>query len=118
MSQISIYIVEDELLISASLKSQLQQFGYEIYGPSIRGETCLEETAELSKQGREPEIVLMDIHLRGEMDGIETAKLINEKFNCAIFFSPDKVPKRFMSGHSRLNPSDIFRSPSIWSRQR
>ena len=61
MNPISIYIVEDELLISASLKSQLQQFGYEISGSSIRGESCLEEIAELSRQGREPEIVLMYI---------------------------------------------------------
>ena len=80
MNPISIYIVEDELLISASLKSQLQQFGYTICGSSIRGESCLEEIAELSKQGREPEIVLMDIHLRGELDGIDTAKKIIEKF--------------------------------------
>lgn len=111
MSQISIYIVEDELLISASLKSQLQQFGYEIYGSSIRGETCLEEIAELSRQGREPEIVLMDIHLRGEMDGIETAKLINEKFNCAIIFLTGQSSKEIYERSFKIKPFGYLLKP-------
>jgi DNA-binding NarL/FixJ family response regulator len=47
MKPISIYIVEDELLITASLKAQLQNFGYTILGSSTRGESCLEEIEQL-----------------------------------------------------------------------
>ena len=47
MSPISIYIVEDELLISASLKSQLQHFGYAVGGSAVAGEAVLPEIAEL-----------------------------------------------------------------------
>jgi len=111
MSKISIYIVEDELLISASLKSQLQQFGYEISGSSIRGESCLEEIAELSKTGKEPEIVLMDIHLRGELDGIETAKLINEKFNCAIIFLTGQSSKEIYERSFKIKPFGYLLKP-------
>ncbi|MCX6304264.1 MAG: response regulator [Bacteroidetes bacterium] len=111
MNPISIYIVEDELLISASLKSQLQQFGYEISGSSIRGESCLEEIAELSKQGKEPEIVLMDIHLRGEMDGIETAKLINDKFNCAIIFLTGQSSKEIYDRSFKIKPFGYLLKP-------
>jgi PAS domain S-box-containing protein len=111
MNPISIYIVEDELLISASLKSQLQQFGYEISGSSIRGETCLEEIAELSMQGKEPEIVLMDIHLRGEIDGIETAKLINEKFNCAIIFLTGQSSKEIYERSFKIKPFGYLLKP-------
>jgi PAS domain S-box-containing protein len=111
MSPISIYIVEDELLISASLKSQLQQFGYEISGSSIRGESCLEEIAELSRQGKEPEIVLMDIHLRGDMDGIETAKLINDKFNCAIIFLTGQSSKEIYDRSFRIKPFGYLLKP-------
>jgi PAS domain S-box-containing protein len=111
MSPISIYIVEDELLISASLKSQLQQFGYEISGSSIRGESCLEEIAELSRQGREPEIVLMDIHLRGEMDGIETAKLINDQFNCAIIFLTGQSSKEIYERSFKIKPFGYLLKP-------
>jgi PAS domain S-box-containing protein len=111
MSPISIYIVEDELLISASLKSQLQQFGYEISGSSIRGESCLEDIAELSRKGREPEIVLMDIHLRGELDGIETAKQINEKFNCAIIFLTGQSSKEIYERSFKIKPFGYLLKP-------
>ena len=111
MNPISIYIVEDELLISASLKSQLQQFGYEISGSSIRGESCLEEIADLSRQGKEPEIVLMDIHLRGEMDGIETAKQINDKFNCAIIFLTGQSSKEIYDRSFKIKPFGYLLKP-------
>jgi len=111
MTPISIYIVEDELLISASLKSQLQQFGYEISGSSIRGEACLEEIAELSRHGREPAIVLMDIHLRGEIDGIETAKLINERFNCAIIFLTGQSSKEIYERSFKIKPFGYLLKP-------
>jgi len=111
MKPISIYIVEDELLISASLKSQLLQFGYEISGSSIRGESCLDEIADLSLQGREPEIVLMDIHLRGEMDGIETARLINDKFNCAIIFLTGQSSKEIYERSFKIKPFGYLLKP-------
>jgi PAS domain S-box-containing protein len=111
MKPISIYIVEDELLISASLKSQLQQFGYEICGSAIRGETSVEEIAALSEIGKEPEIVLMDIHLRGEIDGIETAKLINERFNCAIIFLTGQSSKEIYERSFRIKPFGYLLKP-------
>jgi len=111
MNPISIYIVEDELLISASLKSQLQQFGYDICGSSLRGEVCLDEISELSKQGREPEIVLMDIHLRGEMDGIDTAKKIIEKFNCAIIFLTGQSSKEIYERSFKIKPFGYLLKP-------
>ncbi|MEI6174500.1 MAG: response regulator [Bacteroidota bacterium] len=111
MNPISIYIVEDELLISASLKSQLQHFGYEVRGSAMSGEICLEEIAELSRQGREPEIVLMDIHLRGEMDGIETAKKMNEKFNCAIIFLTGQSSKEVYERSFKIKPFGYLLKP-------
>jgi PAS domain S-box-containing protein len=111
MSSISIYIVEDELLISASLKSQLQHFGYEVRGSAMSGEICLAEIAELSGLGREPEIVLMDIHLRGEIDGIETAKKINEKFNCAIIFLTGQSSKEVYERSFKIKPFGYLLKP-------
>ena len=111
MNPISIYIVEDELLISASLKSQLQKFGYDICGSSIRGESCLEDIAELSKQGKEPEIVLMDIHLRGELDGIDTAKKIIERFNCAIIFLTGQSSKEIYERSFKIKPFGYLLKP-------
>ena len=111
MNPISIYIVEDELLIAASLKSQLQQFGYLISGSAIRGETCLEEIERLSGEGKEPEIILMDIHLRGEIDGIETARRISEKFNCAIIFLTGQSSKEVYKLSFRIKPFGYLLKP-------
>ncbi len=111
MKAISIYIVEDELLISASLKSQLQNFGYQILGASTRGETCLQEVEQLSSEGKEPEIILMDIHLRGQMDGIETAKKINEKFNCGIIFLTGQSTKEVYERSFKIKPFGYLLKP-------
>ena len=98
-------------MISASLKAQLQQFGYEISGSSIRGESCLEEIEQLSNEGKEPEIILMDIHLRGEMDGIETARQINEKFNCAIIFLTGQSSKEVYERSFKIKPFGYLLKP-------
>lgn len=111
MKPISIYIVEDELLISASLKSQLQNFGYEILGSCTRGEICLEEVEALSEKGKEPEIILMDIHLRGEMDGIETAKRLGEKFHSAIIFLTGQSSKEVYERSFRIKPFGYLLKP-------
>ncbi len=111
MKPISLYIVEDELIISASLKSQLQNFGYEILGSSTRGESCLEEIEKLSSQGREPEIILMDIHLRGELDGIDTAEKINEKYNCGIVFLTGQSSKEVYERSFKIKPFGYLIKP-------
>jgi len=111
MKPISIYIVEDELLISASLRAQLQHFVYEILGASTRGESCLEDIEKLSVQGREPEIILMDIHLRGELDGIETAKRINEKYNCGIIFLTGQSSKEVYERSFKIKPFGYLLKP-------
>jgi len=111
MKTISIYIVEDELLISASLRAQLQHFGYEILGAATRGESSLVEIEQLSIQGREPEIILMDIHLRGELDGIETAKRINEKYNCGIIFLTGQSSKEVYERSFKIKPFGYLLKP-------
>jgi len=111
MSPIGIFIVEDELLISASLKSQLQSFGYEILGSSTKGEQCISEIERLSLNGKEPEIVLMDIHLRGEIDGIETARRLVEKFNCAIIFLTGQSSKEIYDRSFKIKPFGYLLKP-------
>jgi PAS domain S-box-containing protein len=111
MAPISIFIVEDELLISASLKSQLQSFGYEVLGSSTRGAQCIEEIERLSGTGKEPEIILMDIHIRGEIDGIETARRLVEKFNCGIIFLTGQSSKEIYERSFKIKPFGYLLKP-------
>ena len=78
---IKIIIVEDEMLIAANISLQLQNLGYEIGGIFPRGEEALAHLKE-----HRADIVLLDIQLKGTLDGIETAEKIKELYNLAIIF--------------------------------
>jgi DNA-binding LytR/AlgR family response regulator len=63
-----ILIVEDEMLIGANISLQLTELGYEVTGIIPRGEEALEHI-----ENNPPDIMLLDINLKGNLDGIETA---------------------------------------------
>lgn len=63
-----ILIVEDEGIVAFNLQQRLQQMGYEIAGVAESGHEALALAGDA-----EPDLVLMDIHIKGEMDGIEVA---------------------------------------------
>ncbi|MCK6649701.1 MAG: response regulator [Bacteroidia bacterium] len=70
---IRVLIVEDEMLIAEDIATDLIQYGFEVVGTHISGEECLKKFEQLN-----PDVVIMDIHIKGKYDGIETAKLIND----------------------------------------
>ena len=63
-----ILIVENEGLVGCDMAASLSKMGYDVVGACTSGEEALRLVMEL-----QPELVLMDIHLAGELDGIETA---------------------------------------------
>ena len=86
MSPISLYIVEDELIIAHDLKRRLKDFGYNILGIDAKGEDALENIAALKEKNQEPDIVIMYVLLAGKMDGINAARILTENNNCGIIF--------------------------------
>jgi len=68
MDTIKILIVEDEMIIGAKISMQLVNLGYEVTGILSRGEEVATHVLE-----NRPDIVLLDINLKGSIDGIETA---------------------------------------------
>lgn len=86
MTPITLYIVEDELLIANDLKKNLTNHGYQVLGMEIKAEKAIQEIASLKEANKEPDIVIMDVTLAGKMDGIEAAKIITENYNCGIIF--------------------------------
>lgn len=72
-----ILIVEDDMIIAANLAMQLTKLGYEVIGIASRGEEALAHT-KLTP----PDLILMDIHLKGSLNGIATVKAI--QINCDI----------------------------------
>ena len=80
-----ILIVEDEVMLSAWLKMQLEDEGFFVCGSFTTGEEAVEFV-----QNTTPDLILMDINLVGEIDGIEAAEKIKEK---------SKIPIIFMTGY-------------------
>ncbi len=78
---IKILIVEDEMIIAANISLQLSALGYEVTGILPRGEEALEHV----KQNK-PDIILMDIQLKGELDGIETVRLIHLEHSIPVIY--------------------------------
>jgi DNA-binding LytR/AlgR family response regulator len=66
---IRLLIVEDDMIIGAKISMQLTTLGYEVTGIIPRGEEAIRHVED-----NKPDIVLLDINLKGKLDGIETAQ--------------------------------------------
>ena len=81
MKKTRIIIVEDNNIIALDLKHSLEKMDYEIVAVVTSGEEAIAQTSELK-----PDLVIMDIRLRGNIDGIEVARSIHTKECLPILF--------------------------------
>ncbi|MBT5420127.1 MAG: response regulator, partial [Candidatus Cloacimonetes bacterium] len=79
--EFKILIVEDEVMIAEWLKMQLEDEKYDVFDYLTTGEEAIDFVQEIK-----PDVIVMDINLAGEIDGIEAAKVITEKFHIPIIF--------------------------------
>jgi PAS domain S-box-containing protein len=76
-----ILIVEDERVVALDIRYRLQSFGYNVTDIVVSGEDALARISETR-----PDLVLMDIKLKGEMDGVTAAEAIRLKFNIPVIY--------------------------------
>jgi diguanylate cyclase (GGDEF)-like protein/PAS domain S-box-containing protein len=81
MSEASLLVVEDEAIVALDLSMQLQEMGYRVVGTAESGERAL----QLAHAHR-PNLVLMDVMLKGPMDGIEAARQIGRGLQVPVVF--------------------------------
>lgn len=81
MNHIYVLVVEDESIVSKDIQHSLKKLGYHIAGAAASGEKAL----ELIKY-ESPDIILMDIMLKGNMNGIEVSEIVKKEFNIPIIF--------------------------------
>lgn len=81
MSDYKVLIVEDELLVSADIEESLEILGYTVVGAVATGKDAI---ASVEKQL--PDVILMDIMLKGDMTGIEAANIIRKKHDVPIIY--------------------------------
>jgi DNA-binding LytR/AlgR family response regulator len=78
---IKILVVEDEMIIAAKIAMQLTGLGYEVTGMLARG-----EDAVLHVRDVRPDVVLLDIQLKGKLDGVETAMQMQQNAHTPIIY--------------------------------
>lgn len=96
MNKSKIMIVEDEAIICQEMEYNLENMGYDVVATADNGEAAI-ELAEKHK----PDIILMDIRIKGDMDGIEAAEIIRSRFEIPIVFMTAYL------GHERIERAKI-----------
>ncbi len=81
MAKAKILIVEDESIIAKDIQSSLKGLGYDVTAIVNSGDKAIKELEE-----NRPDLVLMDIMLKGTMTGIEVAKEVKERFSLPVVF--------------------------------
>lgn len=76
-SPASVLVVEDEHIVALDIQTSLQRCGFSLFATCSSGEAAIQLLQESRQQ---PDIVLMDIHLSGPMDGIQTANHVIQNF--------------------------------------
>ena len=102
----SILIVEDEAPLALSLESQLKEIGYDVAGIAVSGEQAIELFEE-----KMPDLILMDIKLRGEVDGIDVATFIRSRHFVPIIFLTAFSNDAEVQRAKRLGPDAFILKP-------
>ena len=77
----NILVVEDESIVSKDIQLSLKRLGYNICGASATGEEAVYKAKETN-----PDLILMDIMLKGKLNGIEAAHIIREEMDVPIIY--------------------------------
>jgi len=106
---IKILIVEDERLISLDMSLELSELGYKIQNIFSSGEEAVEFI--FSNENNYPDIILMDINLEGTLNGLETAKIINDKYEIPVIFITSIVDERIIEETKRAGGLGYIKKP-------
>lgn len=79
--QVRILVVEDETIVALDLKNSLKMLGYDVVGTACSGEEAIAKADQTR-----PDLVLMDIILKGKMDGVQAADSIRATLNIPVIF--------------------------------
>lgn len=104
--KIKIHIVEDEVLVAEDTASDLENAGFEVTGISISGDEAIE-----SIKVNPPHLILMDINIKGNQDGIETAEQINNLGSFPIIYVTSNTSSQFVNRALETKPHAFISKP-------
>src|ERR1044071_4826048 len=81
MEKLNIFIVEDESIVAKDIQNNLIKLGYNVLGIANNGKDAIEQIKETN-----PDVVLMDIMIKGDLTGIEVAEQIRKFVSVPVIF--------------------------------
>jgi len=106
MTKARIMIVEDEMIVAGDIKKTLQDKEYVVSTVVSSGEEAIKKAEQDN-----PDLVLMDIVLKGEMDGIETAKQIRSRFDIPVLYLTAYADKAMLERAKTTEPFGYIIKP-------
>jgi CheY-like chemotaxis protein len=101
-----ILIVEDEVLAAMSMSMVLRRLGYKVLDPAPNAEEAVKSIA-----ANHPDVILMDVSLVGETDGIDLARQIHAQFGTPIVFITGYVDHDIQEQAMKIDPIGYFVKP-------
>ena len=100
------FLVEDEQLFALDLKRRLERFGCEVVGMAATAEEALVCLKTVS-----PEVILTDIHLQGEVDGVELAETLKRQSTAALIFLTGNADEATLQRAHAASPFNYLLKP-------
>jgi CheY-like chemotaxis protein len=106
MTNPKIFLVEDDDVLAKTTEWRVRKMGYEFVGRAASGKDAIEFIS-----GMHPDVILMDVHLHGEMDGIVTADIITRSYHIPVIFLTSAMDKETLSRAKEIGPKGYLVKP-------
>ncbi len=103
---VKILIVEDEVIVSLDMKTILEGMGVAVTGIARSVDDALASIA-----ANPPHLVLLDISLEGEFEGVDLARVINERWSIPVLFISGHLSDQAVKGLDELNTAGYIVKP-------
>jgi len=101
-----VLIVEDELIIALMIERMVQNLGHKVLAKVTSGEAAIEAAKE-----HRPDVILMDIRLQGEMDGIDAMSVIRRTSNIPVIFITGNSDENYRKRVQEADPLGFLTKP-------
>jgi len=106
MKQVRIFFVEDDEVLARVIEWRLTKLGHNVCGSSNNGAAAVEKIKQL-----QPDLVLLDIELQGDMDGIEIGEFLAENTQTPFIYLTSHTEENFLKRAKKTRPKGYIKKP-------
>lgn len=98
--------MEDDMIISLVVENMVKKLGHQVVGKAVSGEDAIQLAHE-----HKPDLILMDIRLKGDMDGIEAVTIIKQEISVDVIYLTGNSDKVNYDRAKATNCIDLISKP-------